>query len=96
VNAYTNALVAAAAMLLLLPVTLTLFKTPFKFIDVVAAAIIAGATTLVPLVGGPVSFVATLVYLKWRLSANVYPDIFYPVGIARLATIPVLLLLQHR
>jgi hypothetical protein len=96
VGSYTYALVAAVAMLLVLPVALAVFKTPFKFIDVVLAAIVAGATSLIPVVGGPVSFLATLFVLNWRLPVSWYPDIFYPVGIARLASIPVILLLQHR
>ena len=95
-SSYTDVLVAAVAMLLALPLALAIFKTPFKFIDVVLAAIVAGATSLIPLVGGPVSFLATLFVLNWRLTVNWYPDIFYPVGIARLASIPVMLLLQHR
>ena len=95
-GSYTYALAAAVAMLLVLPVALAVFKTPFKFIDVVLAAIVAGAASLVPVVGGPVSFLATLFVLNWRLPVSWYPDIFYPVGIARLASIPVILLLQHR
>lgn len=93
---YTNALIAAVAMLLVLPLALALFKTPFKLIDVVLAAMVAGATSLVPVVGGPVSFLATLIVLNWRLPVSLYPDIFYPVGIARLASIPVIMLFAHR
>lgn len=92
---YTNVMITAVAMLLVLPIALALFKTPFKLIDVVLAAIVAGATSAIPLVGGPVSFLATLFILNWRLPVSWYPDIFYPVGIARLASIPVMMLFHH-
>ena len=92
---YTNALIAAVAMLLVLPIALAIFKAPFKLIDLVMAAIVAGATTLIPVVGGPVSFLAILIVLNWRLPVSLYPDIFYPVAIARLASIPVMMLFPH-
>ena len=93
-NPYVLALVYALIGIVLLPLLLTLFKTPFTFVDILLAALAGAAASFVPMIGGPVSFVAMVAVLHWRLSASLYPDIVVPVLIARLAMIPVLLLIR--
>jgi hypothetical protein len=45
-------------------------------------------------IGGPVSLVVMIAILYWRIGASsLFPDIIVSVGVARLAMLPVLLLL---
>lgn len=93
-NPYLLAFVYAVLGMVLLPLLLSLFKTPFGLADVVLAALAGGAASLVPVVGGLASFVAMVAVLNWRLPARLYPDILVPVFIARLAMLPVLLVIR--
>jgi len=61
-----------------------------------AGALAGAATSWLPVVGVPVSLIATVLVLNWRLPANLYPDILLPVFVARLAMIPVMLWLRMK
>jgi hypothetical protein len=96
VNPYTNAVVYAVVAIVVLPVMFGLFKTPYTLFDIVLGALAGAATSWIPLVGAPVSLIATVLVLNWRLPASLYPDILLPVFVARLAMIPVMLWLRMK
>jgi hypothetical protein len=77
----------------ILPLTLSLFKTPYKPVDIVLASVAGATVSLIPNVGSIVSYFAMLGALNWRLHAQL-TDILVPVAIARLSAIPVLLLVR--
>ena len=92
--AVTYVAVAAAVI----PLGLAIFKTQYQFLDVVLAAIAGGAASLIPIagglaVGGIASLVVTIGVLYWRLGRDLFPDIVLSVMVARLATVPVLLMM---
>ena len=93
-NPYTNALVYAVVAIAVLPLMFALFKTPYTLFDIVLGALAGAATSWLPVVGAPVSLIATVLVLNWRLPANLYPDILLPVVVARLAMVPVMLWLR--
>jgi hypothetical protein len=79
---------------LLLPLGFKLFKTNFDWIDIALASVGAALASLIPTIGGPASFVITIAILYWRIGANkLFPDIIVLVAVARLAMLPVLLVL---
>jgi hypothetical protein len=59
-------------------------------------ALAGAATAWIPVVGAPVSLIATVLVLNWRLPASLYPDILLPVFVARLAMIPLMLWLRMK
>jgi len=93
VDPYLGALLYVATVLVLVPVGFSIFKTPYQFSDVVLASLAAGATSLIPTVGGVASYAATVLVLYWRLRDNLFPDIVISVAVARLAVVPIALLL---
>jgi uncharacterized membrane protein len=95
--ALTYAIVAAAVI----PIGFAVFKTQYQFTDVVLASILGAAASLIPTtsglaIGGVASLVITVGVLYWRMRHDLYPDIVLSVMVARLATVPVLLVLGHR
>lgn len=82
------------AGVVLIPLGFAVFRTPYHFVDVVLAALAGGAASFIPDVGGVASYAAMVLVLYWRLGANLFPDIFLSVGVARLAIVPIALLLR--
>lgn len=87
------AAIYAVAGVVLIPVGFAVFKTQYQFLDVVLAALAGGAASLIPTVGGIASYAAMVVVLYWRVGQSLFPDIIISVGVARLAMVPILLLL---
>jgi hypothetical protein len=94
VNPLLIALVYAAVGIALLPACLAFFKVPYKFVDVALASIGGAACSLIPTIGGPASLAALIAILHWRLNARLFPDILIPALVARLAMVPVLLVMR--
>jgi hypothetical protein len=93
-NPITVALVYAVVGAAVLPLAFKVFKTNFAWIDIAMASVGAALASLIPTIGGPASLVVMIAILYWRLGANcLFPDIIVSVGVARLAMLPVLLLL---
>jgi predicted PurR-regulated permease PerM len=93
VDPYLGALLYVVTVLVLVPVGFSIFKTQYQFPDVVLASLAAGAASLIPTVGGVASYAATVLVLYWRLRDNLFPDIVISVAVARLAVVPIALLL---
>ena len=87
------AAIYAVAGVVLIPVGFAVFKTQYQLLDVVLAALAGGAASLIPTVGGIASYAAMVVVLYWRVGQSLFPDIIISVGVARLAMVPILLLL---
>jgi predicted PurR-regulated permease PerM len=96
-NPYVSALVYAAVALAVIPIGFEVFKTHYRFSDVVLAALCGAALSLIPVLGGIASYAGTVLVLYWRNPLDVLvPDIVTSVAVARLATLPALLALLHR
>jgi hypothetical protein len=97
VNSYVVALTYAVVAIAVIPVGFAVFETQYEFLDVILAAIAGAALSLIPSVGGVASLAATIGVLYWRMRRDLlYPDIVISVGVARLAMVPVLLVLMHK
>jgi hypothetical protein len=93
-NPITVALVYLLVSAAVLPIGFKVFKTNFAWQDVALASVGAALVSLIPNIGGPASFVITLAILYWRIGGGkVFPDIIVFVAVARLAMLPILLLL---
>jgi hypothetical protein len=93
-NPIVVALVYAVVGAAVLPIGFKVFKTNFAWIDIVMASVGAALASLIPTIGGPVSLVAMIAILYWRIgTSSLFPDIIVSVGVARVAMLPVLLLL---
>jgi hypothetical protein len=91
----TVALGYFVAGLSIVPLVLYLFKTQFTWIDIGMAAAGGAFASLIPTVSGIASLAAMLGILYWRLGKDkLFPDIVLAVSIARLALLPVFLLLR--
>ena len=88
----TNWPLFAIVGVIVAPIVFEVFKTNYRFIDVVAASVLAAAATLVPTFGGSLSLLVMIVVLYWRVRADLFPDIVLAVAASRLAMLPVLLL----
>lgn len=86
------ALVYTIAGSAILCFTLKLFKVEYRIWQTIAASVLAGlCALLLPTgVGGPISLVAILATLRMTTGES-WSDLIYPVFIARLALVPVLL-----
>lgn len=93
-NPVLIAIVYAVVGIALLPACLSFFKVRYEFVDIVLASIGGAASSLIPTIGGPASLAALIAILHWRLNARFFPDILVPVLVARLAMVPVLLLMR--
>jgi|HubBroStandDraft_2_1064218.scaffolds.fasta_scaffold690708_2 hypothetical protein len=93
-NPITVALVYAVVGAVVLPLAFKVFKTNFAWIDIVLASVGAALASLIPNIGGPASLVVMIAILYWRIGGGkIFPDIIVSVFVARLAMLPVLLLL---
>jgi hypothetical protein len=93
-NPIIVALVYTVVGAAVLPIGFKVFKTNFAWIDVAMASVGAGLASLIPTIGGPVSLIVMIAILYWRIGGGkVFPDIIVSVFVARLAMLPVLLLL---
>ena len=93
-NPILVASVYAICGIVVIPIVFAFFKTRYQFGDVVLASLAAAGTSLIPTVGAPVSLVATMGVLYWRMQENFFPDIVLAVFAARLTMVPVLLALR--
>jgi uncharacterized membrane protein len=89
------ALIYVVVGTVVITIVLTLFKSRYQFWEVVLAALVGAALSLIPAVGGIASLAGTLGVLFWRLGRGLSTDIFVSVAVARLAMIPVLLVLNR-
>jgi hypothetical protein len=80
--------------ILLVSFTFKVFKVSFTLLDIVLAAVIAGLTTLVPVVGNYLSIIVMAAILNYRTSAELMPDIVIAVAVSRLFVIPPMLLIN--
>jgi hypothetical protein len=93
VDPFLVAAIYVIAAVVLIPVGFAVFKTQYQFLDVVLAALAGGAASLIPTVGGIASYAAMVLVLYWRVGQSLLPDIIISVGVARLAMVPIMLLL---
>jgi hypothetical protein len=81
----------------LVPLILHFFKTRFDWIDIGLAAVGGALASLIPTVGGIASYAAMLGILYWRLGKDqLFPGVIVAVSVARLALIPLFLLIKTR
>jgi hypothetical protein len=80
--------------ILLVSFTFKVFKVHFALVDVVIAAVCAGLTTLIPVVGNYASMVVMAAILNYRTSAELMPDVVVAVAVSRLFVIPPMLLIN--
>ncbi len=95
-NPIMVALIYAVVAIILVPVGFAVFKTQYQFLDVVLAASGGAACSLIPTAGGIASLAVTLGILYWRMKRDFFPDILVSVFVARLAMVPILLLLMRK
>lgn len=95
-NPLLVAAVYAGVGLVVIPLIFALFRTQYQYLDVILACIAAGAASFIPGIGGPVSLAAMVGVLYWRTRQDLFPDILVAVGVARLAMVPVFLVLADR
>jgi hypothetical protein len=96
-NPLAVALVYAVVGALVIPIGFAVFRTQYHVLDVVLAAVAGAVLSFIPTVGGVASLAATLGVLYWRVGRDsLFPDIVVSLAVARLAMVPVLLLLLHR
>jgi hypothetical protein len=72
---------------------LSIWGEPYKLLDIVIASTGAALLSLIPTIGGPLSLLGMLGLLYWRCSTNL-AAIAASVALARLAMVPVLILLK--
>jgi hypothetical protein len=92
-NVYLVALTYAVVCTAVIPIGFKVFGTRYRFRDILMAAIAGAVLSFVPTLGPAASLVATVAVLYWRLRQDLFPDIVICVFVARLAMVPVLLLL---
>jgi hypothetical protein len=80
--------------ILMLSFTFKVFKVHFTLLDVALAAVSAGLTMLIPVVGPYASIVVMAAILNYRTSAELMPDIVVVVAVSRLFVIPPMLLIN--
>jgi hypothetical protein len=94
---YAIALTYAIVVPLVVAIGFAIFHTKYEVVDLILAAIVGAAAALLPTIGAFASLVATIGILYWRLGKDVlFPEIVVSVLAARLAMVPVLLLLERR
>lgn len=87
------AVIYAVVAIIVVPLGFAVFKTQHQFLDVVLAGVGGAACSLIPTAGGIASLGATVGILYWRMRRDFFPDILISVFVARLAMVPVLLVL---
>lgn len=81
--------------MLVLTLILKLFKAEFALLDIALAAIGAALAMLISTVGDYLSIIVMAAILNYRTSAPLMPDIVIATAVARLATIPALMVVYH-
>lgn len=71
----------------------TMFKTHFRWNDLILASSLSALAMLIPTAGGPISLVILIYLLNLRVEAKLAPDIIVAAAVARLAVVPALLLI---
>jgi hypothetical protein len=95
-NPLVVAAIYAVVGLAVIPLGFELFHTKYRFLDVVLAATGGAVLSLIPTIGGPASFLATVVILYWRVGKDaLVPDILASVFAARLVVFLALLKFWH-
>jgi hypothetical protein len=95
-NPINVALVYLVVSVLIVPLGLKLFKTNFDWKDIAMASVGAALASLIHTIGGSVSLVVMIAILYWRIvGGKVFPDIIVSVAVARLAMLPVLLIVAE-
>jgi hypothetical protein len=94
-NPFVVALTYAVVGTAVITIVFALFKTPHQLWEVVLAALVGAALSFIPTVGGIASLAGILGVLFWRLGRGLATDIFVSVAVARLAMVPVLLMLNR-
>ncbi|MFT3808268.1 hypothetical protein [Arenimonas sp.] len=79
---------------LLIPGILKLFGTKFEWPDIPIAVVPSVALYFIPLVGPVLSAGATVGLLYWRINDRLFPDIVVAVALARLASLPVMMMMS--
>ena len=96
-NAYVVALTYAVVGMVVIPLGFAVFRTQYRLLDVVLATIGGAALSFIPVLGGVASLAGTIGILYWRVGRELlFPDIIISVAVARLAMVPVLLVLVHK
>ena len=91
------ALTYAVVAIVVIPLGFAVFRTQYQIVDVILAAIVGASLSLIPTIGSVASLVGTVGILYWRMSRDLLcPAIVISVAVARLAMVPVLLLLLHK
>ena len=92
---YVVALTYAVVGTAVVTIVFALFKTPHQLWEVVLAALVGATLSFIPTVGGIASLAGILGVLFWRLGRGLATDIIVSVAVARLAMVPVLLMLNR-
>ena len=95
-NSIMVAVIYAVVAIIVVPLGFAVFKTQHQLLDVVLAAVGGAACSLIPTAGGIASLAATVGILYWRMRQDLFPDILISVFVARLAMVPVLLVLMRK
>ena len=96
-NAYVLALTYVVVGTVVIPLGFAVFRTQYQIVDVILAAIVGAALSLIPTIGGVASLVGTVGILYWRMRRDLlFPDIVISVAVARLAMVPALFLVVHK
>lgn len=93
-NPLLVSVVYAVVGVIVLPLVFSMFKTQYDWIDVILASVISAAASLIPTIGDPISMAVMVIVLYWRIGGSIFPDIIVAVGVARLAMVPALLLMN--
>ena len=80
--------------ILMLSFTFRVFKVQFTVVDVSLAAVCAGLTMWIPVVGPCASIVVMAAILNYRTGAQLMPDIVIAVAVSRLFVIPPMLFIN--
>jgi hypothetical protein len=96
-NASVVALTYAVVSVVVIPMGFAVFKTQYRILDVVLAAIGGAALSFIPTAGGIASLASTIGILYWRMRRDLlFPDIVTSVAAARVVMVPVLPLLMRK
>ena len=84
------ALVAA----LVIPLSFSMLKVSYTTVDIVIVSFGHAPFALVPTIGGPLSLLALIALLKWRVGDASMFDLGVTVSASRLLAVPVLMALH--
>lgn len=87
-------LVYALVAALVIPVTFSALKVSYSLADILIVSIGHAVFALVPAIGGPLSLLALIALLKWRVPDASMFDLGVTVSATRLLALPVLIALN--